>query len=192
MRRKSDSARMVGASRIDVGRHTYGHKQLTIREWGEGASLRIGAFCSIATDVTVFLGGDHRIDWITTFPFGHIHQDVFGPAPHPGHPATKGDVIIGADVWIGNGATILSGVNVGDGAVIAAGAHVVADVAPYAIVGGNPARLIKMRFDEDIVALLLELAWWTLPDATIKTIVPLLSAPPDAAMLRDLIARVRG
>jgi acetyltransferase-like isoleucine patch superfamily enzyme len=187
-----DRSRRVGRSLIKVGAFTYGDAGLTIHQWREGAGLTIGRFCSIAEGVSVFLGGNHRVDWITTYPFGHIHVREFGGADIVGHPATKGDVVIGHDVWIGHGATIMSGISIGNGAVIAAQAVVVKDVAPYTIVGGNPARDIGHRFAPDIVALLQDMAWWDLDAATIRTITAELSTAPDAEMLRALIMRLRG
>jgi len=179
-------------SRVTVGRCSYGYEDLCIKEWGEGAALSIGAFCSIAAGTTILLGGNHRTDWITTYPFGHILRDELGGGDIAGHPASKGDVTIGNDVWIGHGVTILSGVTVGDGAVLAANATVTRDVEPYAIAGGNPARQLKFRFDAEIRALLLQLRWWELPLEVVREIAPALSAPPTAEGLRALIARVRG
>lgn len=177
---------------LEVGRFTYGHNKITLRRWGAEAKLRIGSFCSIANNVTVMLGGNHRVDWATTFPFGFMFKGRFGDTPMPGHPASGGDVVIGNDVWIATGSTIMSGVKVGDGAVIAANSHVVSDVAPYAIVGGNPAKHVKFRFDEEIRDLLLELRWWDLDEAAIREIIPALSAPPEAEVLRGLIKAHRG
>lgn len=182
---------MEGKSLVTVGKFTYGYEHLSILQWGEGASLQIGNFCSIARDVTVFLGGDHRVDWATTFPFGHIFQEQLGGRAIVGHPATKGDVKIGNDVWIGRGVTIMSGVKIGDGAVIAANSHVVRDVAPYAIVGGNPAREIRLRFTPDLVDLLQSLAWWELPMDMIAEMAPVLSGVPTYAVLTDLIKKYR-
>ncbi|WP_456953782.1 CatB-related O-acetyltransferase [Lysobacter sp. HA35] len=121
-------------SRVSVGRFTYGNP--AIRMWLPHERVEIGSFCSIAEDVTIFGGGEHRVDWVTTFPmriaFAHelAHVD--------GHPSTKGPTCIGHDVWLGHGATILSGVQIGHGAVIGARAVVTSDVSPYAVVGGNP------------------------------------------------------
>jgi acetyltransferase-like isoleucine patch superfamily enzyme len=181
----------VGSSQITVGRYTYGHSGLIIRQWTNSADFNIGQFCSIASGVTVLLGGNHRTDWITTYPFGHIATHDLGNTQITGHPATKGDVHIGNDVWIGMGATLLSGITIGDGAVIAAQALVTRDVAPYTIVGGNPAKHIANRFPDPIVALLKKLAWWDLPTETIVAIAARLSATPTEDDLRMLIADVR-
>ena len=135
--------------------------QPNFKQWpgGSNASYTCGNFCSIAGNVTVYLGGNHRTDWVTTYPFGHIHTNVFSTRM-PGHPATRGDVIVGNDVWIADNVTIMSGVRIGDGAVIACNSHVVRDVPPYSIVGGNPAKLIKYRFTRKQIEQLLTIQWW--------------------------------
>jgi acetyltransferase-like isoleucine patch superfamily enzyme len=186
-----ERAGFVGRSPIRVGRFTYGFENISIKEWGEGAALTIGSFCSIASSITIFLGGNHRLDWITTFPFGHIFQEELAGADIQGHPATKGDVIIGNDVWIGHGTTIMSGVSIGSGAVIAANSNVVKDVMPYQIVGGNPAKVIKNRFCDEITELLLALEWWSFPVEVIKQINKDLSAEPTIDALVNLIERYK-
>ena len=153
----------------DAGRHSYGDPE--VHDWGEGARLRIGAFCSFAHGVQVFLGGEHRVDWVTTYPFNRMWPAA---AQVEGHPATKGDVVIGNDVWVGAEAVILSGVRIGDGAVIGARAVVAKDVAPYAVVVGNPARQVKLRFSPETVRRLLAVAWWDWPDERIERALPLL------------------
>jgi acetyltransferase-like isoleucine patch superfamily enzyme len=160
---------------MEVGRHTYGHEHITVHHWGEPTELRIGAFCSIADRIHVFLGGNHRVDWVTTYPFAEF-ADAWPQAQGiTGHPATNGDVTIGNDVWIGSGATIMSGVTVGDGAVIGAESCVTRDVPPYAIVAGNPAREIKRRFPEQTIEKLLELRWWDWSDDRIAANIKALS-----------------
>jgi acetyltransferase-like isoleucine patch superfamily enzyme len=94
----------------------------------DNAKLTVGNFCSIGNSVNIYLGGNHRTDWVTTYPFGHILQEKFDAFNGKGHPATKGDVVIGNDVWIGDNVTIMSGVTIGDGAVIANNSHVVKNV----------------------------------------------------------------
>jgi len=183
--------RVIGKSHISIGRFTYGYNNLNIREWNEGASLKIGAFCSLADNISLFLGGNHKTDWITTYPFGHIYQDELGGTDILGHPSTNGDIVIGNDVWIGSGVTIMSGIQIGDGAVISANSHVVKDVAPYQIVGGNPAKLIKQRFENQIVEILLNLRWWDLPIENIKQIQKILSSTPSKYILQDLIDTYR-
>ncbi len=152
-----------------IGRASYGCPE--VFSWGADERLQIGSFCSISDQVNIFLGGEHRTDWITTFPFSSFLQE----AEHiPGHPKSKGDVWIGNDVWIAFGATILSGVRIGNGAVIGANAVVSKNVPPYAIVAGNPATIIKYRFTEDIIDRLQAIAWWDWPEDAIRTHIPYL------------------
>lgn len=162
----------VGASSVIVGRFTYGLETADVRQWGEGASLRVGAFCSVAQGLTVFLGGNHRLDWSTTFPFGHVFADELGGKEINGHPQTGGDVQIGNNVWIGANVTLLSGVTIGNGAVIAATSTVTKAVGPYEIWGGNPARLLRPRFSPEISARLQALDWWDWPLASIRQVAP--------------------
>lgn len=157
---------------MSYGKYTYGKPN--VLSWGEGAKLTVGSFCSIAANVNIYLGGNHRVDWVTTYPFGHIHRDTFNTFNGKGHPASKGDVIIGNDVWIGSNVTIMSGVTVGDGAVIANNSHVVKNVDPYSLVGGNPAKLIRYRFTQEQIDQLLKIKWWEWKDSKINSYTSLL------------------
>lgn len=157
---------------MEVGKHTYGTQNIKIVR--PQSNLKIGKFCSIAANLTIWLGGNHRVDWITTYPFGHIRQNTFNKFNGDGHPKTNGDVIIGNDVWIGNNVTIMSGVKIGDGAVIANNSHVIEEVEPYSMVGGNPAKLYYYRFNEETIGKLLELKWWDFDDDIINEISPIL------------------
>jgi acetyltransferase-like isoleucine patch superfamily enzyme len=163
-----------------IGEWTYGEP--TILSWDSNTRLRIGKFCSIAADVTIILGGEHRVDWVTTYPFNAIFERA---GSFEGHPSSKGDIQIGNDVWIGLGATILSGVTIGDGAVIGARSVVSRNVAPYAIVAGNPAIQRRLRFDQDVVEALQRIAWWDWPLDRIREAWPLLLSPD----IRKFIAR---
>jgi acetyltransferase-like isoleucine patch superfamily enzyme len=162
----------------DIGEWTYGRPN--ILRWSDGATLRIGKFCSVAENVTIVLVADHRTDWITTYPFTALFSEA---EQIPGHPTTKGDVVIGNDVWIGEGAYILSGVVIGDGAVIAAQSVVTKSVEPYAIVGGNPARHIRFRFSEAERTDLCRIAWWNWPLPRIREAWPLLLSGEIEAFL---------
>ncbi|HEX8166589.1 MAG TPA: CatB-related O-acetyltransferase [Beijerinckiaceae bacterium] len=168
-----------------VGEYSYGRPKVRFAE--TGAPLVIGRYCSIADRVEIFLGGNHRTSWITTYPFDNLPGLwPARPSPERSH-VTRGGVAIGNDVWIGSGAVILSGVTVGDGAVIGAHAVVSRDIAPYAVVAGNPAQEMRRRFDSDTVAALVETAWWELPRADVETLIPLLQSERTA----ELIAAVR-
>lgn len=156
----------------EAGDYTYG--QPKIGDFGEGAKLKIGKFCSIADGTVIYIGGNHRVDWVTTYPFPVIHDD-WPEAKHiTGHPATKGDVIIGNDVWIAYGVIILSGVTIGDGAVVGAGSVITRNVEPYSIVAGNPAKFIKKRFDEETIEKLLQTKWWDWPEEKIRENIEIL------------------
>lgn len=141
-----------------IGEYTYGNPNVIFEN--EEANLTIGKFCSIADGVTIFLGGNHRTDWITTYPFNVLTTYFPEGKDIKGHPATKGNVTIGNDVWIGLNVTIMSGVSIGDGAVIAAGSVVSKNIGDYEIWGGNPSRLLKKRFDENKIKKLQDLEWW--------------------------------
>lgn len=125
-----------------------------------GDKLVIGKFCMIASDVTFIMNGaNHLTDAISTYPFA-IFGEGWEKAMEGREYPRKGDIVVGNDVWIGYNATIMAGVTIGDGAIIATNATVVKDVAPYSIVGGNPAKEIKRRFPEETITKLLELRWW--------------------------------
>lgn len=156
-----------------IGKYTYNVDNIHLHFADSGSVLTVGAFCSIGSNLNVYLGGNHRSDWISTYPFSCINRQVFTKII-AGHPASNGNVCIGNDVWIGENVTILSGVTIGDGAVLAAYSHVVKDVLPYSMVGGNPAVFIKMRFDDNTIKQLLSLKWWTFEDAVINELSTLL------------------
>lgn len=158
----------ITRSTIDVGEYTYYDDPRGPERFEEnvlyhfdfiGDRLRIGRYCSIAAEVRFIMnGGNHRTDGFSTYPFpifGH-GWEVAMPDSWP----TKGDTVIGHDVWIGYGAIIMPGVNVGNGAVIASAAVVTRNVPAYAIVGGNPASIIRHRYAPATVARLEQIAWW--------------------------------
>jgi acetyltransferase-like isoleucine patch superfamily enzyme len=158
---------------MQYGRFTYGVEHIRT-EWSQ-ASVEIGSFTSIATGCTIILGGNHDPLRGTTFPFGYRDQKTFPCAPS-GLPSTRGPVKIGNDVWIGSHVSIMSGVRIGDGAVVGAFSHVVSNVKPYAVVGGNPARLYYYRHPPEVVKRLRAMRWWDWPVPLIAEAAPLLNA----------------
>lgn len=154
-----------------IGDHSYGTPSVIEKS---SARLSIGKFCSIASGVLIALG-NHKTDGITTYPFASLRR--FWPAMQniavEDH-CSNGDVTIGNDVWIGYGVTILSGVTIGDGVVLAAESVVTKDVPPYAIVGGNPARVIKFRHSPADIEALLRIRWWDWDDSMLNERLPLM------------------
>jgi chloramphenicol O-acetyltransferase type B len=179
--------RQVTNPNITVGRFSYysgyyhGHSFDDCARYllpDEGADrLVIGSFCSIGSGAAFIMAGNqgHRNDWVSTFPFFWMPEvAAFEGAENGYRPA--GDTVIGNDVWIGSEAIIMPGVMIGDGAVIGTRALVTRDVAPYAIVAGNPAKTIRSRFDESAVALLLEMKWWDWSEDQLRPAMPLLTS----------------
>lgn len=146
---------------VSSGRYSYGCPK--VLAFPSGGRLIVGSFCSIADEVTILLGGEHDGRRISTYPFNALWEDGL-----PVHETTRGDVVLGNDVWVGYGALVLSGVKIGDGAVVGAGAVVTRDVPAYAVVAGNPAQILRHRFDPEKIAELLALRWWDWPDKKIR------------------------
>lgn len=151
-------------------RGTYFDRHVNIISWSDQYHVRIGKYNSIGRDCNFFLHANHRPDWVTT------SSQLWGPVTHEiaqmhmdmGHPSCKGDIIIENDVWIGAISTIMSGVRIGNGAIVAAGSVVTKDVPPYAIVAGNPGKIVKYRFDDEQIEKLLSIAWWEWDEQKIK------------------------
>ena len=138
--------------------------------------LIVGNYCSIGNNSKFFLGGNHRYDWVTTYPFHvkYLHNDIFNTINDEidGYPLSNGDIVIGNDVWFGENVTVMSGVKIGDGSVIGTNSTVVGDVDPYSIMGGHPAKHIKYRFNEEIVEKLLDIKWWDMEDSKLNLLLP--------------------
>jgi acetyltransferase-like isoleucine patch superfamily enzyme/glycosyltransferase involved in cell wall biosynthesis len=150
----------ISMEKISVGRRTYG--AITAMTWGHpNEHIKIGSFCSIGGGVEFLLGGNHAMNGITTFP---IKVKYFG---HQNEALTKGPIVVGDDVWIGNRAIILSGTKIGQGAVIGASSVVSGYVPPYAVVAGNPAKIIRYRFSPEVIEKLLELDYNQVTDDAI-------------------------
>ncbi|PXA99267.1 type B chloramphenicol O-acetyltransferase [Nostoc sp. 3335mG] len=187
--------RIVTNPNIQVGRYSYysgfyhGHGFDDCARFltqDEGADrLVIGSFCSIGSGAAFIMAGNqgHRTEWVSTFPFFWMPDvPAFAGARDGFRPA--GDTLIGNDVWIGSEAIIMPGVRIGDGAVIGTRALVTKDVEPYAIVGGNPASVIRKRFDDSEIARLLELRWWDWSDDDLADAMPILTSGDIDALHR--------
>ncbi len=153
-----------GHKLLQLGRYSYAFPRLpqVISHSAEPDEHRVtvGAFCSIAEDVTFLLRGEHSTTWLATYPFSAGYER--------GHPFSRGPIIVGNDVWIGIGSMIMAGVTIGDGAIIGARSLVTHDVEPYTIVAGSPARFVKDRFSPEVVATLMRLRWWEWPTERIE------------------------
>lgn len=126
-----------------------------------GDKLIIGKFCAIAKGIEfVMNGANHRMSSVTTYPFNIMGNGWEKSAPTLADLPLKGDTVIGNDVWIGQNVTVMPGVHIGDGAIIAANSVVVKDVPPYHIAGGNPCKVIRKRFDDELIEYLLSIKWW--------------------------------
>lgn len=166
---------LINKGLLIVGKQTYGINNLDIHVYqGSQAKVIIGKYCSIGPSVTIITGGIHPTDWVSTYPF-RAKLNLKGKF-EDGMPFTKGDIIIGNDVWIGTGVEILSGVTIEHGAVIATGSIVTKNVPPYAVVAGNPARIIRFRFEEEQIKHLLDLKWWDWDDERIINSIDLISS----------------
>ncbi len=168
---------------VTYGLGTYGTENLIIHSWDNSTRLVIGNFCSLADNLHIYLGGNHNYNLISTFPFGSANELI---GERIGHPRSNGDIKIGSDVWIGSHVSIMSGVTVGHGAVIAAFSHVVKDVQPYEIVGGNPAKHIKFRFAEEVIQKLLKIEWWNSQSDKIYELRDSLTSLPSEDILDRL------
>ena len=169
-------------SRVVVGKKTYG--LISVIDYSPAdTKLYIGSYCSIAPGVQFLLGGEHQLYSISTYPF---KVKSFGDVREAG---SKGDIIVKDDVWIGCNAIVCSGVTIGQGAVVAAGAVVTKNVEPYAIVGGNPAKIIKYRFDENLRTKLLQTDIITLFDNLKKEDLPLVYQNITEDVLNHLLEK---
>ena len=169
---------------FEIGDYSYGSPEIDLMWSSE--RLIVGRYCSIGPGVRFILGGNHHLNHATTFPLKRVTQaEVVEEGPF-----SRGAITVGNDVWIGSYATILSGVSIGHGAVIGSSAVVAGDVDPYAIVVGNPARLVRKRFSDQQIAALLDVRWWDMGSEQIRQMQPLLQSQDIDRCLTEL-ARLR-
>lgn len=193
---------VVKAPNVIIGDYTYYDDNVAAAEFEKnnilfnypefGDKLIIGKFCQIAQNVKFIMGpANHRLSSVTTYPF-----NVFGglwqqnTPPHLSQLPFKGDTVIGNDVWIGRESIIMPGVKIGDGCIIAAYSIVTKDIEPYCVVGGNPAKLIKKRFDDELTKLLLTTRWWDFPPEKLVEFLPILCDPDLEKVKRILKANI--
>lgn len=153
---------IIQMDNITIGEYTYldnSHGKIHLLCWKNSDIIEIGKFCSIASDVRIFGGGEHNTNFISTYPFKKFFQNIdIDPVL-----TAKGITHIGNDVWIGMSAIVLSGITIGDGAVVGAGSVVTKNIPPYSVVAGNPAKIIKYRFTDAQIEKLLKIRWWDWP-----------------------------
>ena len=155
-----------------------------------GDRLIIGRFCQIAAGVEFMMNGaNHQMNAVSTFPFYTLEGWDMEPPEMKDLPI-KGDTVIGNDVWIGQNALILPGMHVGDGAIIGANSVVGKDVSPYTVVAGNPARVIRNRFDDELTGLLLRFRWWDKEIEEINRLIPLLTSSDLEKVKREIRAQL--
>ena len=154
-----------------------------------GDRLVIGKFCQIASGVRFIMNGaNHQMNSVSTYPF-YIMEGWSETPPAAEDLPLKGDTVVGNDVWIGQDATILPGVHIGDGAIIGLGSIVGHDVEPYTIVAGNPAKVIRKRFDDELIGLLQKLQWWNKSISEIRQLIPLLT-DGDLTQVKKVIIKI--
>ena len=153
-------------------------------------NLIIGKFCQIAAGVEFVMNdANHKMNAVTTFPF-YTLEGWEMKIPDPAEMPFKGNTVIGNDVWIGQNAVILPGVHVGDGAIIGANSVVGSDVAPYTIVIGNPAKVLRKRFDDELIGLLLKFKWWDKSIEEINSLIPILTSSDLEKVREEIEARL--
>lgn len=154
-----------------------------------GEKLIIGRYCCLAEGSTFIMGAaNHRLSSVTTYPFsvmGGLWREL--STPHIDELPHKGDTVVGNDVWLGLDAVVMPGVRLGDGCIVAAKSVVTKSFEPYSIIGGNPARLIRKRFDDGLIALLLRFAWWDRSPEEVTSLLPLLTLSDIEAVRRKLV-----
>lgn len=180
---------------IKVGDFTYFadkefEKQVTHHYSFTKDSLIIGKFCQIASGVEfVMNGANHQMNAVSTFPF-YILQGWGANAPKNENLGLRGDTVVGNDVWLGQNATILPGVHIGDGAIIGLNSTVASDIPPYCVAVGNPAKVVKKRFDNELTSLLLRFKWWDKSIQEIKELIPLLTSCDIARVKEEIKKRL--
>ncbi len=179
---EGDTLKQKQNNMIPRGKNTYGPEPqiMGVKEIARGS--KIGNYCSIADNLQFICKGTHMTNWVTTYPFNEIWgmniplYEINGIKGKAGDLPPASPIIIGNDVWIASNVKIKQGVTIGDGAVLATECFVTKDIPPYAIVGGNPAKIIKYRFTQEQISNLLEIKWWEWSDIAVREAAPLLAS----------------
>lgn len=176
----------IGDGTLEIGRFTHGYEDMSIRGQSGGSNVFIGSFCVIGQGVQLIMHAAPQAGSLTAYPFGTAFPEELGGSGEHAPAPCSGDVTIGNDVWIGADATVLAGVTIGNGAIISPGAVVTSDVGAYEVWAGNPAQLVRKRFDDAVCAQLQKLRWWDLPLPLIRQMAPLLASQPTADLIEGL------
>lgn len=183
----SDQIVELSGKAIHIGKYTYGFESTQIYTWSEEVDIKIGRFCSIGAGLKLFCGGNHSTWFVSSYPFGAVFKEFLKINVEKPIVFSNGGITIGNDVWLGRDVTIMSGISIGDGSVVAANSHVVKDIEPYSIYGGNPAKLIRYRFSEETIEMLLNLQWWNYEDCFIEKIYPILLEKPNENTYKEIM-----
>jgi acetyltransferase-like isoleucine patch superfamily enzyme len=171
---QEEAQRHIAEGTLVMGAMSY-YAPRVVKYKGDTGRVIIGNFASVAPDADFYVGGLHRVEWVSLYGLRAM-LDLPG-AYEDGFTHGRGDIVVGSDTWVTNGSTVMSGVTIGDGAVVGTKAVVAKDVRPYAIVVGNPAKEIGRRFSDEQVDALLRIKWWDWPTELVKERVDLLSSP---------------
>jgi acetyltransferase-like isoleucine patch superfamily enzyme len=177
---------LVGPGRLAAGEWTYWFPTCRFVTWAPEDTITIGSFTSIAAGTTILCGGEHTMDRVTQYPLASMLEPGHQPSANPAGYSVR----IGSDVWLATDAMVLAPLVIGDGAVIAARSVVTHDVPAYGVVAGSPARLVRYRFSEAEIELLLKLRWWDWPIDRIREAAELLGGT-DVCVLEEF-AHARG
>lgn len=169
---------------MEVGAYSYGNFHIHV--WPSSEVLVIGRYCGIALGVEFILGGNHQSGWASTYPFSRFPPQ-WDDRPHRADVVSRGPVRVGHNVWISTNALILSGVTIGNGAIVGAGAVVTRDIPAYHMAAGNPARVVRPRFEPATIELLERIAWWDWPDECVRRHREALQSP-DIGQLAAIAA----
>jgi acetyltransferase-like isoleucine patch superfamily enzyme len=186
---QEEAQRHISEGTLVMGRMSY-YAPRVVKYKGDTGRVIVGNFASVAPDADFYVGGLHRVEWVSLYGLRAMLE--LPGAYEDGFTHGRGDIVVGSDTWVTNGSTVMSGVTIGDGAVVGTKAVVAKDVRPYAIVVGNPAKEIARRFTDEQVEALLRIKWWEWPTELVKERVDLLSSPDIDGFIARFDPAARG